>query len=365
MTVTRTDLPDDDWPEWDAEFSAICDSHRARLVRWLTSIFGAGDAEDIAQEALVRLYVRPGMLHEDADAWPWLAVVARNVGRDMARHNAYSTTVDADLLNQVPDDAGVHDAVVARDDAERLTLALRSISPRDRALLHLRDVEGVGVAEIADRLGLNDNAARQQIFRARRRLANAYLALGGDRRTGIVALLGLKVRELLRRHGHLAPGAGPASTGLAAAVVPALTALVGGALLWITGGGSGADAPPRGHDREAYGETPHGVGGVRPDSVSPSAWAAARAAARATGGSAFFEHSDRVGNVEATARLRDPLDNSPGPGHRIGVYVSDVPVLGYVSIGPEEWYSSEDPLLCGVHVSCPTAVPTPTASAGR
>lgn len=158
-------------------------------MRWLTTIFGPRDAEDIAQEAFARLYARPGLL--DGDPWPWLAVVARNVGRDLARHNAFTTPVDSGTLDLLPGDHGVPDAVLRRDDAARVVAALRHLCPRDRALLCLRDVDGVSVGDIAAQLGINDNAVRQQLHRARRRLATAYVGLArrhrrrpGDRPPG-------------------------------------------------------------------------------------------------------------------------------------------------------------------------------------
>lgn len=215
---------------WPATFSAICDTHRGRLVRWLAAMFGPHDAEDIAQEALVRLYARPTLLADDADPWPWLAVVARNVGRDLARHNAYARAVDAHELAELPCAGRVCEEVAARDDADRLARALRTLSPHDRALIRLRDLQDVPVVEIAARLGASDNAVRQQLFRARRRLQQAYLALGGER-IGLLALLGLRLREFLRRHFPVLDSAGQASSAALGTLGPAAVVLAVGVVL--------------------------------------------------------------------------------------------------------------------------------------
>jgi RNA polymerase sigma-70 factor (ECF subfamily) len=362
MTVTRSEALPGDWPAgWAEEFSAICDSHRGRLVRWLTAIFGPRDAEDIAQEALTRLYVRPGMLDEDADAWPWLAVVARNVGRDMARHNAFSTTVEHELLDQVPDSARVHDQVVARDDAERLRLAFRSISPRDRMLIQLRDVEGVAVADIADRLGMNDNAVRQQLFRARKRLANTYLSLGGDR-LGVFGTLGLRVREFLRKHGHLLEPYGATSSSFFSAVAPGIAAIVGGVLLFVTGtpGTAMADTAPYG--APAPGSGGYDAGGTRAPGTQGPGGLPGRPAPSPTS-SPWVDHDYDVGPVHAGAGLwRMPYDDTGDGGtFHIHVHVDNVPVLEYVDV---QAYDFPAPgggghhRLCHV-LPCPTAPPTP------
>jgi RNA polymerase sigma-70 factor (ECF subfamily) len=228
VSVTQPDLPAHQSSEWGEAFTEICDRHRGRLIRWLTAIFGARDAEDIAQEALARLYVRPDLLDPDADAWPWLSVVARNVGRDLLRHNAQSTTVEHVVLDSMPGRDSVCDQVVAREDAARLSAALRSLSPRERQVIRLRDFDGVSIGVIAEMTDSNENAVRQLLFRARRRLGSVYVDLGGERRLGLAALLGLRVREAYRRHSALADALSGSSATVFAAVLPALAVVVGG-----------------------------------------------------------------------------------------------------------------------------------------
>jgi RNA polymerase sigma-70 factor (ECF subfamily) len=225
MPVTQPVRPAD---EWSAAFAEICDRYRGRLVHWATAIFGARDAEDIAQEALARLYARPDLLDPASDAWPWLSVVARNVGRDLARRNALSTTVEQDVFAAIPADGTVSDEVIARDDAARLARALRRLTTRERAVIRLRDIEGATIAEIADIVGSNENAVRQQLYRARRRLANVYLAMGGERSLSLPALVSLRLRELVRRYGHYLADLATGSSALLAAALPPLAAIVGG-----------------------------------------------------------------------------------------------------------------------------------------
>lgn len=354
MTATR-DEPRPDDASWADEFTTICDSHRGRLVRWLTSIFGPRDAEDIAQEALTRLYVRPWLIDEDADAWPWLAVVARNVGRDLARHNALSTTVDAAVLDQLPDSARVHDQVVARDDAERLALALRRISARDRALLHLRDVEGVPVGDIAATLRLNDNAVRQQLFRARKRLANAYVELGGDRRAGL-ALAFARVREFARRHARVAEPLGTFASGAFASAVPALAGIAGG-LLAAALAGLGSNAGGDRLDSALDGAPGGGAAAATPAPGSATSPDAARSPYGARPSpSPFMVLRNGVGPVGAEGWTRDPLDKRPGTTDRWRIEV-DVPFIGPVFVETSGNSEGQGPVCRAL--SCPSAIPTP------
>lgn len=163
-------------PGWDEEFAGIYEQNIGRLVRWLTAVFGSRDAEDIAQEALIRLYQRPTLL-DARDPWPWLLVVARNVGRDMARRNARNQPLDPDVLNDLAE-GSVHETMLARDT---LTLrhALDRISAQDRMLILLHDLKGRSVGAIAEMLDMKPNAVNQRLFRARRRLAAAIGELHG------------------------------------------------------------------------------------------------------------------------------------------------------------------------------------------
>ena len=339
MTVVRTEgtaLPGS--ADWAESFAAICDSHRSRLVRWLTSIFGPRDAEDIAQEALTRLYQRPDLLAGDSDAWPWLSVVARNVGRDMARHNAFATAVDAETFERLADGAHVHEEVVARDDAARLAVAMGRLTPRDRALIRLRDIDGVGIADIADTLGTNENAARQQLFRARRRLASAYTALGGDRRAGITAVIGLRFREFMRRHGHLVHALSGPSSALASAL-PSVAIVVGGAL--FGGFAAAGEVPSR---AVAYGaahtgiEPPHGVASRHGRPLSPRA---PSPRPQPQPDPPIFDLEHRTGDVSVKGKVNNTvLDEEGGRTDYFQVHIDNVPIVGEVNI---EMWGDQDP----------------------
>lgn len=301
--------------EWHETFSDICDRHRGRLIRWVTAIFGPRDAEDIAQETLARLYCRPDLLDGDADAWPWLAVVSRNLGRDLARHNAFSTTVDSIALAHVPADVVVPDEVVARDEGERLARALRSLTPRERSVIRLRDFEGASVADIAELLGLTENAVRQQLFRARRRLAAAYVQLGGDSRVGaLVAACGLRLRELARRYSPFANDLAPPSAAAMSAALPAIAAVLGGLAGLLPG-----------------------VGGDASGSAAPDA-----TAAHAALGAPWDARDGEVrhGTGGRTTLAAPPAPPPPRPGEPIRV-AEEVPGLGGVDATAADYFSTE------------------------
>ena len=70
------------------------------------------------------------------------------------------------------DPANVDEAVVARDDQQRLLDALRGLPRRQRDCLALRYLFDLGVVEIAETLGLSPNSVKTHLKRGLASLRN-------------------------------------------------------------------------------------------------------------------------------------------------------------------------------------------------
>jgi len=146
-----------------------------RLVRVLRARLGDADqAEDIAQEAFVRLLdARP------QDPKAWLFAVASNlatdhtrVARGRARHLALISDELGGRAASEPEDTLLH-----AEEMERVRQALAALPERDRTLLLLHH-EGFRYREIAEQLGLAAASVGSLLTRAQRRFARSYETLG-------------------------------------------------------------------------------------------------------------------------------------------------------------------------------------------
>ena len=72
------------------------------------------------------------------------------------------------------------DAVHLSDEHTQIRTALETLSPKDRSLLWLRDVEELSYEEIGGRVGSTVGTVRVAYHRARNRLEEAYGALEQD-----------------------------------------------------------------------------------------------------------------------------------------------------------------------------------------
>jgi RNA polymerase sigma factor (sigma-70 family) len=179
-----------------ATFAAFFDEHIEHVRGFAARKFGENDADDIAQETMLRAYLNLDRLTDGRPAAPWLYKVATNVGIDQIRRRR-TDAVEADrlerLLSTSPDRC---DEVAARVDVGgMLHHAMRRLTPKDRETLALHEVHGLGIDELATRSGATANAVRQRLFRARRNLGRHYRQLGGTEYSSVAAP---RLRERLR-----------------------------------------------------------------------------------------------------------------------------------------------------------------------
>jgi RNA polymerase sigma-70 factor (ECF subfamily) len=127
------------------------------------------EAEDIAQDALLRAWRRRSTLREPDRRNQWLATIVRNEAfRQHAR-------VRPDPTAAIEGQEGVEDArVVATVECADLRAAMENLNERDRTLLQMRYQEDLTQAEIAARLGIPEGTAKVRLHRARDRLRRAY-----------------------------------------------------------------------------------------------------------------------------------------------------------------------------------------------
>lgn len=139
---------------------------RRRLVRLCAMVSGDREAaEDLAQETLLEAWRNAHKLRDPSGAERWLAAIARNVCRRWARRRGGDAVVGAIAaeLEDVDAELGIQEGEVV----ELLDRALAQLPPQTREVLIGRYVDDLPYAEIADRLGLSENAVSMRLSRGR------------------------------------------------------------------------------------------------------------------------------------------------------------------------------------------------------
>lgn len=127
------------------------------------------EAEDIAQEALLRLWRSGDTL--DVGPYgvrPWLRRVTSNLCLDRIRSS--KRTVVTDEVPEEAEEARQDVGLEEQDLARRVTAAMDALPERQRRALTLFHHEGLSQAEVGEVLGISDEAVESLLARARRTL---------------------------------------------------------------------------------------------------------------------------------------------------------------------------------------------------
>lgn len=160
----------------DALVIALFQAEGARLVqlaRWFVDDRTA--AEDLVQEAFLRLARSQHRIHDPDRAAAYLRSIVINLARD---HNRRGLVSHRHRLPADPDDRSAEDHAAADESRREVIAALRALPRRQRDCVVLRYYLELSVADIADTLGLSPNSVKTHLQRGLRSLKSVLEVKG-------------------------------------------------------------------------------------------------------------------------------------------------------------------------------------------
>jgi RNA polymerase sigma-70 factor (ECF subfamily) len=169
----------------DAAFNQIVLATRRRVLGTIARLIGRReDVEDVGQQVFLRLYLSLDQLRTPDVFDPWLYRLTVNAAYDYLRKQRRRGEMRmADLPEQV---VLMADAAAGgarqQDETEKAKVReyvqglLASVSEADRALLILKEVEGLSLKELQSVYHVKENALKVRLFRARQRVLKALSA---------------------------------------------------------------------------------------------------------------------------------------------------------------------------------------------
>lgn len=125
------------------------------------------DAEDVVQEAYLRMFRGLAGFREEARFETWMHRIVVNTALNHLRRRGRFGELLEDEDVEIPAPGRWEEQAVDRDSLER---ALEVLPPGQRAVLVMKDVYGLSCKEIGDELGIQEGAVKVRLHRARKRL---------------------------------------------------------------------------------------------------------------------------------------------------------------------------------------------------
>jgi RNA polymerase sigma-70 factor (ECF subfamily) len=157
-----------------AAFSELYEKYHEVVYRYV--LFRMGDrtlAEDLTQETFVRALRRIGSVsYQGRDIGAWFVTIARNLIFDHVKSSRYrleSTT--SEIADYSPTTQGPEQQVLENATNDELRIAIAKLNPDQQECIRMRFLQGLSVAETAERMQRNEGAVKALQHRAVRRLA--------------------------------------------------------------------------------------------------------------------------------------------------------------------------------------------------
>jgi len=144
-------------------FERLIDAHATELHRFLVAWIGPADAEDCLQETFMSALRAYPRLRTADNLRAWLYTIAQRKATDVARRRARRPQTDLDGLEPVAPPS----PEPADDGLWRYVAAL---PPKQRVAVIQRYALDLSYAQVASRMGISEEAARQNVSAGLRRL---------------------------------------------------------------------------------------------------------------------------------------------------------------------------------------------------
>jgi RNA polymerase sigma-70 factor, ECF subfamily len=149
---------------------------RAVYMTAISILRDSAEAEDAAQEAMIKAYRGLGNFRGDAKFSTWLTSITINEARSRLRKSAKAKVESLDDTEQegdytpflVADWREIPSEALERDElAKLIEQAIEELPPSYREVFLLRDKEEMSIEEIAQAVGVKANLVKVRLFRAR------------------------------------------------------------------------------------------------------------------------------------------------------------------------------------------------------
>lgn len=155
------------------ETQELAETYRDRLFAAAFQVCGnAADAEDAAQEALLRYHISEKQFESEQHVRAWLLRVAINCAKNLSRSFFRRNTVPLETYMETLE--------FDSEESREIFREVMSLPEKYRLVIHLYYYEDYSVAEIGKILGLTESNVKVRLSRGRQLLRKALQEVWDD-----------------------------------------------------------------------------------------------------------------------------------------------------------------------------------------
>jgi RNA polymerase sigma-70 factor (ECF subfamily) len=158
----------------ESGFEKIFRHYQVSLFNWARHLVGdADEAEDVVQQAFIKVFHALPKMREPGALEYWLKRIVYNASMDTLRkrkRQAESTLGDTVMRRYAATTRGPEGDLLQGEEREMVQEALKKMNPRYRALILMREFDGMSYEEIGETTGEPLTTVRVALFRARAQL---------------------------------------------------------------------------------------------------------------------------------------------------------------------------------------------------
>jgi RNA polymerase sigma-70 factor (ECF subfamily) len=164
-------------------FESLVRRYDANVLRLAINLLHSeDDAHDVYQEVFLRVFRNLSNFRFDCSFHTWLYRIVSNMCIDFLRRKKVRRTEPAvveteegtvDRLEAMPDHSGASDpqrTLLSKEVQQRIQQVLAGLTSRERLVFELRHYQGLRLKEIGETLGTTEEAAKNCLFRATKKL---------------------------------------------------------------------------------------------------------------------------------------------------------------------------------------------------
>lgn len=155
---------------------------RSKLASYALSFLKDRDeSEDIIQEVYVKLWCMRDRLGEYKSIDALSFAITRNLclNRIKVKQRQLDSETSRIVISSKDEKERPDDLLIEKDDLNQALLIVEQLPSLQQAILKMRHIEGLEIAEIAELIGSNVGAVRTNLSRARNKVKSLFMEMNG------------------------------------------------------------------------------------------------------------------------------------------------------------------------------------------